>query len=348
MNPPTHTNCLETTRAVWFIAVLAIVLGVVFAVFTFRELGGSDDAVVLGLAVLMTCAFLAGGCYGLLRIPRRFCWDDTGFVNVGLFGRQGRRVAWSEVVALERSLDWFRARLSDGRCVRLHVNVVPEPQRYMDVLATHLGHLIDAGVVAAEQRGEFVLGKLMRVRWQPSELEWGAAARRKRVAFASLCDVERRFMHHMVGAQALVYTLTTRDGKTETLVFAGAGFLTLDRLIQRSLPQDVVLVDHARGEPGDGVDDVRVLTAALRAEERKWKALRRGLPLALVVIVLFGAQDFDAQRPLSLTVKILLVKVGGVVVFLGVAVLPLVIRSARKRRDLRQRLEKLGTDPGVR
>ena len=348
MNPPTHTNSLETTRAVWFIAVLAIILGVGFAVFAFRELGGSDDAVALGLAVLMTCACLAGGCYGLLRIPRRFCWDDTGFVNVGLFGQQGRRVAWSEVVALERSVEWFRARLSDGRCVRLHVNVVPEPQRYMDVLATHLGHLIDAAVVAAEQRGEFVLGKLTKIRWQPTGLEWGAAARRKRVDFGSLCDVERRFACYMGMAQALVYTLTTGDGKTETLVFAGAGFLTLDRLIQRSLPQDVVLVDHSQGEPGDGVDDVRVLTAALRAEERKWAAMRRRLPLALVFLVLICAGDYDPQRPLSLTVKILLVKLGGVVVFLCVAVILPAVRCARKRRDLRQRLAELGVDPGVR
>ena len=343
MSEPPHTNCLKTVRSLFFAAGAIIAMGFGFVYFALanhdESLAGRIMFGVFGLP------WIALGFYTLLRVPLRFCWDDTGFVNVGLFGRPGRRVAWSEVVALERSLPWLRARLSDGSVVPLDLNVVSDPQRYMDVLTTHLGHLIDAAVVAAEQRGEFLMGPPPGIRWQKGRIEWGSRTRRKSVAFDSLRDVERRFRYNQGTIAGLRYDFVTQDGATESLEFAGEGFLVMDLLVQRSIPRDLTMVDFARQDPANGEAGADLLAAALRAEERKWKALRRGLPLALVFLVLVCASDYDPQRPLSLTMMILLVKFGAVVVFLCEPLVLPAVRCARRRRDLRQRLAELGAYP---
>ena len=346
MSEPPHTNCLKTVRSLFFAAGAIIAMGFGFVYFALanhdESLAGRIMFGVFGLP------WIALGFYTLLRVPLRFCWDDTGFVNVGLFGRPGRRVAWSEVVALERSLPWLRARLSDGSVVPLDLNVVSDPQRYMDVLTTHLGHLIDAAVVAAEQRGEFLMGPPPGIRWQKGRIEWGSRTRRKSVAFDSLRDVERRIRGNQGTIAGLRYDFVTQDGATESLEFAGEGFLVMDLLVQRSIPRDLTMVDFVRQDPANGETDVDLLAAALRAEERQAKQLRRWGWRIVAGVVALGVIGWGNHGPARMSNPAFITKLGIIAAMFGVIYVSRVYGNRRKQRDLRQRLGKLGADPGPR
>lgn len=345
MNPPTHMNCVKTIPAHFVFAGAMILIGCGFAAAALVPLKDELWWRVMFLGSALPCLALGG--YMVVRVPHRFCWDDAGFVNVRLFGWPGRRVAWSEVVALERSFAWFRARLSDGRCVHLDVNVVPEPQRYMDVLTTHLGHLIGAAVAAAEQRGEFALGSRSGIRWQPGGLEWGRSPSRTRVFFNSLHDVERRFEHNYGLPIGLRYHFQTLDGKSQTFEIDGEGFLVLDLLIQRSIPANVVLVDETRSDRAYKAD-AGELAATLRAAERETRRILLRMILAVAAFVSPVLLEVLLRDPTRVVDPLLakLVAVSTLIVVLWY--LPRVIENVRERRDLRQRLEKLGADPAPR